>query len=74
MGILFALGAMIFWAIGDFFIQKTSRKIDGMIPIIKSPTIGQAKSLHSFLLKSSYTATEITFRFPKKIRLKVQSV
>lgn len=27
MGILFALGALLFWAIGDFFIQKTSRKI-----------------------------------------------
>lgn len=27
MGILYALGALLFWAIGDFFIQKTSRKI-----------------------------------------------
>ena len=27
MGITYALGALLFWAIGDFFIQKTSRKI-----------------------------------------------
>ncbi len=27
LGILFALGALLFWAFGDFYIQKTTRKI-----------------------------------------------
>lgn len=27
LGIIFAFGAMIFWALGDFFIQRTARKI-----------------------------------------------
>jgi bacterial/archaeal transporter family protein len=63
IGIIFAFGAMLFWGVGDFLIQKTTRKIGGLealawISIIGSlgilpfvwKDLGLLKNTHNLIL------------------------
>lgn len=64
LGIIFALGALVFWGVGDFFIQRTTRKVGDLHALFFISAVG-AIVLYPFV----YRETGIIFSIPSNLYL-----